>query len=173
MQRFSDPRRKLAFFGALCLFLSTVEFLIPKPLPFMRLGLANLPILLALRSYPPGFILALVGLKIFGQGLVNGTLFSYIFVFSAAGSLAAGLTMLGLSRLFGTALSLVGVSLLGALASNLTQIFLARYYLLGEGAWLIGPPFLVIGTLTGFLLGGFAEKMRENSSWLKSLGEGG
>jgi heptaprenyl diphosphate synthase len=168
MQRFSDNRRRLAFFGALCLFLSTVEFLIPKPLPIMRLGLANLPVLLALRFYPPGFILALVGLKIFGQGLVNGTFFSYIFIFSAAGSLASGLTMLGLSRAFGPSLSLVGTSLFGALASNMTQILLARYYLLGEGAWLIGPPFLVIGTVTGFVLGVFAEKMRETSTWLRS-----
>ena len=66
-----------ALLGALSLFLSTLEYLIPKPLPFIRLGLANLPILIALFLLPPKFIFLLIGLKILGQGLVNGTLFSY------------------------------------------------------------------------------------------------
>lgn len=35
-------------FGALCFFLSAIEFVIPKPLPFLRIGLANVPLILAL-----------------------------------------------------------------------------------------------------------------------------
>lgn len=170
MPRFSDASRRLAFFGAFCLFLSTIEFIIPKPLPFMRIGLANLPILLAIRLHPPRFVLSLVALKIFGQGLINGTFFSYIFLFSAAGSFASGILMLILHLLLGFRMSLVGIGTLGALASNLVQIVLARYFLLGDGAWLIGPPFLILGTVTGILLGGFAQKMYETSGWLKSPG---
>jgi len=158
---FSKEEEKIALYGAFCLFLSTIEFLIPKPLPFFRLGLANLPILLALRKESPRFILALVGLKIFGQALVNGTLFSYIFVFSTAGSLASGITMTILSFLPARHLSLLGISVMGALASNLIQILLARYFLLGEGAWLIGPPFLALGTITGILLGAIALSLSE------------
>mgnify|MGYP005846333697 FL=1 len=146
----------LALYGAFCLFLSTIEFLIPKPLPFLRLGLANLPILLALRRESPRFILYLVGLKIFGQALVNGTLFSYIFVFSTLGSLSSGITMTILSFLPASYLSLVGISVMGALSSNLVQVLLARYFLLGEGAWLIAPPFLALGIVTGILLGSIA-----------------
>ncbi|RKX72867.1 MAG: heptaprenyl diphosphate synthase, partial [Spirochaetes bacterium] len=33
----SDRREITAFLGALCLFLSAVEYLIPKPMPFFRL----------------------------------------------------------------------------------------------------------------------------------------
>ncbi|MCX7786884.1 MAG: Gx transporter family protein [Spirochaetes bacterium] len=158
---FPNREEKIALYGAFCLFLSTIEFLIPKPLPFFRLGLANLPILLVLRKESPRFILALVGLKIFGQALVNGTLFSYIFVFSTAGSLASGITMTILSFLPARYLSLIGISVMGALASNLVQILLARYFLLGEGAWLIGPPFLALGTVTGILLGAIALSLSE------------
>ena len=43
-----NRRNVTAFFAALCLFLSAIEYVIPKPLPFMRLGLANMPIVLAL-----------------------------------------------------------------------------------------------------------------------------
>ena len=75
-----------AWFGALCFFLSTIEYMIPKPLPFLRLGLANIPILLAIDILPLPAYSVLVLLKILGQGLIGGTLFSYIFLFSAAGS---------------------------------------------------------------------------------------
>ena len=170
MLRSSEHRRMLAFYAAFCFFLSTIEFAIPKPLPFMRIGLANLPILLALRLYRPRFVLALVGLKILGQGLVNGTFFSYIFLFSAAGSFSSGLVMLLLHMLAGERMSLIGLGVSGALASNIVQILLARWFLLGEGAWLIGPPFLVIGAVTGVLLGAFAQKMWEASGWLKKAG---
>lgn len=160
---FSTRDEKLALNGAFCLFLSTIEFLIPKPLPFFRLGLANLPILLSLRVESPRFILALVGLKIFGQALVNGTLFSYIFVFSTAGSLASGITMTIFSFLPARYLSLIGISVMGALSSNIVQILLARYFLLGEGAWLIAPPFLALGIVTGIFLGWIALSLSETA----------
>jgi len=101
---------------------------------------------------------------------VGGTFFSYIFLFSAAGSLASALVMLGLHLLAGERFSLLGIGISGALASNLAQIFLARFFLLGRGAWLIAPPFLVIGGVAGFLLGAFAEKMWDSSVWLKTRG---
>ncbi len=39
---------KIAFFSALCFFLSAVEYAVPKPLPFFKIGFANLPILISL-----------------------------------------------------------------------------------------------------------------------------
>ena len=166
--------RRLAFFGALCLFLSTLEYLIPKPLPFLRVGLANLPILLCLApraedsrdGEPLRFILALVCLKIAGQAIVGGTLFSYVFLFSTAGSLASAAVMLASCRLFGQKLSLAGIGVLGSLGSNAAQILFARYLLLGEGAWLIAPFLFLLGTASGFLLGVFAQAVREHSPWL-------
>ena len=162
--------RQLAFFGAFCLFLSTLEVLVPKPLPFLRVGLANLPVLLSLSLYPARFTLALVALKIAGQALVGGTLFSYVFLFSAAGSLASAGVMLGLRGLLRKKMmSLAGLGIAGSLASNITQVFFARLLILGEGAWLIAPPFLFLGTVSGLLVGVFAEAMRKNSAWLASI----
>ena len=77
-----NRRNLIAFFASLCLFLSAVEYVIPKPLPFMRLGLANMPLVLALYVFGAKEILLLVLLKILGQGFITGTLFSYIFLFS-------------------------------------------------------------------------------------------
>lgn len=159
----------IALLGAFSLFLSTIEFLIPKPLPFIRLGLANLPILISLELLSPLHILLLIVVKIIGQGLINGTLFSYIFLFSAAGSIAAGMAMLGLKRIGKRRISLIGISIFGALASNLMQILVARVLVIGKGAVLIAPPFLSIGLVSSVLLGIFAERFCAKSEWYADL----
>lgn len=159
----------IAMLAAFCLFFSIIEYLIPKPLPFMRLGLANLPILIALSLFPSRKVLLLVLLKILGQGLINGTLFSYIFLFSTAGSLASGFIMILTYRGLKHRVSLLGVSMLGALASNFVQLLLARYFIFGQSALIIGPPFLIIGTISAIMLGIFAERFTEQSEWYKGL----
>jgi len=161
--------RLVALAAALCLFLSSIEYLIPKPLPFLRVGLANLPLLLALDLFPVPQYLLLLGLKIVGQALIQGTLFSFVFLLSAVGSLASGLLMLAFRRLFGSWISLIGTSILGALASNLSQLALARYLVFGPGAWLVAPPFLIIGLLSSAVLGVFAELYRSRSTWLRTV----
>jgi heptaprenyl diphosphate synthase len=169
-----DPRRDsrrdlVAFLGALCLFLSAIEYLIPKPIPFLRVGIANLPILVSLDLLPVPSLLLLVLLKVIGQGLIGGTLISYVFLFSAVGSFASGLCMIAVRRALGPRMSLVGVSILGALFSNVAQVLLARWLIFGEGAWLIAPPFLALGTLTAALLGIFADRFTTRSRWLASV----
>jgi len=157
-----------AILAAFCMFLSVIEYLIPKPLPFMRIGLANVPILLSLIIFPVRGTLLLSLLKILGQGLVNGTLFSYIFVFSAAGSFSSSLMMLAVFHLLGKRVSLVGVSIAGAMASNLIQIALARQFIFGEAAILIAPPFLAIGLASALILGLFTGSFIKQSEWVKS-----
>lgn len=164
--------RTVSILAAFALFLSTIEFMIPKPLPFLRIGLANLPVLVALYILPVPQILLLVLLKVLGQGLINGTLFSYIFLLSFIGSFSSGIVMIGASRRKitgeeGKYISLVGISILGALASNFSQILLSSFFFFGEGAWLIGPPFMVIGLITSIALGIFARRFCETSKWYK------
>lgn len=162
----------IAFFGALCLFFSTIEYLFPKPVPFFRLGLANLPIILALSIFPPRQLLLLVLLKVIGQGLVGGTLASYVFLFSAAGSFASAFVMLAAYRLGGRQISLVGVSLFGSLASNVVQVSLSVTFIFGPSSWVIAPPFLGIGLASGLVVGLFAQRFAANSSWFSAIGEG-
>ncbi|MDO4507705.1 MAG: Gx transporter family protein, partial [Spirochaetales bacterium] len=57
----------------------------PKPVPFFRLGLANLPIMLSFLCMTKKESTALIFLKVLLQGIISGTLFSYIFLFSLAG----------------------------------------------------------------------------------------
>ncbi len=153
------------------MFLSAIEYLIPKPIPFLRVGIANLPILVGIDLLPAPLLLLVVVLKVLGQGLVGGTLFSYVFLFSAAGSFSSALAMLAARRLLGSRISLVGVGVIGALFGNAAQILLARVLIFGEAAWLIAPPFLAVGTVTAVLLGLFAERFTGRSAWIARLRE--
>jgi heptaprenyl diphosphate synthase len=162
---------KVAFFAALCLFLSTVEYAIPKPVPIMRLGLANLPVMLALSILDGKSYFTLITLKVITQGLVSGTLFSYVFLFSAAGSFASGTVMFLLHRsLRGPiAPSLVGLSVAGALGNNLVQLVLGRFVLFGTGTRYIAPLLLSTGTVTGVALGLFASHFTAKSQWYQGI----
>ena len=65
----TTDKKLLPFLAALCLFLAAVEYAVPKPLPFLRLGLANLPVIVALFVMPTRDIYKLILLKIIGQAL--------------------------------------------------------------------------------------------------------
>lgn len=170
MRELTKSAETTALLAAFALFLSTIEYLIPKPLPFIRLGLANLPVIISLYILTPKYTFLLIALKIAGQGLVNGTVFSYIFLFSAAGSLTSGTVMIGIKMLGRKWISPVGISAAGALGSNLMQLLLARLVVIGPGAVLIAPPFLAVGLVSSVLLGMFAAAFRRHSRWFQRAG---
>jgi heptaprenyl diphosphate synthase len=159
------PADVTALLGAFCFFLSAIEYMVPKPLPFMRLGIANLPILLAADLLPLPWYLALALVKVFGMSVISGSLFSYVALFSLSGTLVAALVMWAARKSLGRLVSAVGVSALGAVASNAAQIAIASAVVFGDAARLVAPPFLATGLVTGVLLGVFAELFAEKSLW--------
>ena len=163
----TEEKNITALLASLCMFLSVIEYLVPKPIPFLRIGIANMPVLLSLKILPARGSLLLICLKILGQGLVNGTLFSYIFLFSASGSFASGIVMLCTYNFLRNNISLIGISVFGALSGNLVQIFFAKYLIFGQAALLIGPFFLIAGTISAVCLGFFAEKFIIKSVWIQ------
>jgi heptaprenyl diphosphate synthase len=160
-----DKADLTALLGAFCFFLSTIEYMIPKPLPFMRLGIANLPILLAVDILPLPWYLVLALVKVVGMSVISGSLFSYVALFSLVGTLAAALVMWVSRRAGGRHISAVGISVLGAVTSNAVQIFLARFIIFGQAAVLMAPLFLVMGLITGAALGLFALRFSATSTW--------
>jgi len=156
----------LALLGALCLFLSTIEYLIPKPLPFIRIGIANIPIMLAIDLFPFSSFFLLVIIKVIGQAIITGSLFSYVFLFSLGGTLASALGMFILRKLLGNnRISFIGIGMVGALLSNGVQILLAWLFIFGPSAQFIAPPLLLLGLITGLLLGIFCQNFSEQSQW--------
>jgi uncharacterized membrane protein len=158
----------VALLAAFALFLSTVEYMIPKPVPFMRIGLANLPLLIGLGILSEREYLLLALLKVLGQALVTGTLFSYIVLFSFGGTVSSAFVMYILYRYGRSWFSMIGISIAGAMASNITQLQLSRIILFGDAARLIAPPFLIIGLITSIILGIFAQQFTAQSRWYAS-----
>ena len=143
--------------------------MIPKPIPFFRLGLANLPILIGLNFLTIPSFLLLILMKVLGQAFIQGTFFSYVFLFSFISSFASGIVMLVVARLFKKSISLFGISIMGALASNLSQIMLAVHLMFGENSWIIAPPILAIGLVSSSLLGLFARNFYNKSIWVRKI----
>ncbi len=167
----SRTERKIAFVAAATLLCSTLEYLIPKPLPFLRLGLANLPLLLVLDIFTFKSFFILLLLKSIGQGFVSGTLFSYLFFISLASTLSSGLVMKGTKSLFKSRVSLVGCSILGALASNLSQLEVASLLIYGKTIWVAAPLMLGIGIISSLILGFVAERYKTKGSIIPLLAQ--
>ena len=168
MHSLTENKETLPLLAACCIFLSMIEYIIPKPIIFMRYGIANIPIMISLKIFSPGMTMILVLLKIIGQGIITGTIFSYIFLFSFSGSLASGLVMIFIYKIFKDKITMVGVSVAGAFASNIIQLIVAKYFIFGKAAIIMGPPIILIGTVTSVFVGIFAELFILKSQWLKT-----
>jgi heptaprenyl diphosphate synthase len=165
-------RRLTAFLAGLAFFLSTIEYMLPRPIPFMRLGLANLPILIAVDLLPFGHYMALALLKVVGMSVLTGSLFSYVALFSLAGTLASAVLMRALRAVAGPRLlSYVGLCVAGAVASNMAQVLLARFFVFGASARLMAPAFLGLALVSGLALGVFTQAFASSSTWLARIRE--
>jgi heptaprenyl diphosphate synthase len=145
---------RMALLVSAGLILYVFELHIPQPLPWVRIGLANLITIIALVLW--GFWEALTVLlaRVFLGSIFTGTILSPVFPFALTGGLASVFTM-GLAwKYIHPTLSVIGISILGALAHNLTQLILAYqlYVHRGELFYLL-PPVLFSTLLTGCVIG--------------------
>lgn len=145
---------RLALLVSAGLVLHVFEAHIPQPLPWVRIGLANLVTLLALVLWGFWEALTVLLLRVLLGSLFTGTLFSPVFPFALAGGLA-GVLIMGLAwSLLRPFLSVVGVSILGALAHNVTQLVLAHWlYIQRNEIFYLLPPILLSSLLTGCIIG--------------------
>jgi heptaprenyl diphosphate synthase len=116
--------------------------------------------------FPFHAFLVLAAIKVMGQALITGTLFSYIFLFSLAGTFLSAVSMYTLRRLLGAGrISFIGIGVMGAMVSNVSQLALAWVFIFGNGVRYIAPPFLAAGLVTGIALGAFCEVFTRRSQW--------
>lgn len=150
----NSKARRVALYGmltALAFVLSYVESLVPVTLgiPGVKLGLANLVVLIALYTLDlkGAFVISVV--RIVLSGLTFGGLFSMLY--SLAGGLFSFAVMAILSRkkVFGT----VGVSVCGGVAHNIGQLLVAMAVLETESVWYYFPVLLISGSVAGVLIG--------------------
>ena len=150
-------KNTLAYLCALTLLFSYAEMILPRFVPFFRLGLANTVILLALDINFISFIILSV-LKATAACVMGGTLFSPFFVISLLQSILSALVMRFLYKIVSKkAISMYGISVAGSAVSAAVQIVLAALYL-GKGTYALLGPMMIFNTISGIITAFFAEK---------------
>ncbi|NLI53498.1 MAG: Gx transporter family protein [Clostridiales bacterium] len=142
----------LGLLAAVALVLGYVEYLLPVTgIPGVKLGLANTVLLYALYLLDVPSAILLMFLKVGIGGLLFGG--PAVMLYSFAGGVLSLVVMIFARRLRGV--SVVGVSVLGAVAHNLAQMAIACF-IVGTRAILAYLPVLLVaavvtGTLTGLI----------------------
>ena len=151
---------RLASFGvfvALALIFSYIETLIPYQIgiPGVKLGLANLVIVIALYRMPVGEVYLLSGVRVVLTGFLFGNLMSILY--SLAGGILSLTVMWGMKRI--RSVSILGVSIAGGVFHNVGQLLAAALMVETYGVFSYLPVLLISGLLTGFVIGLAAGEM--------------
>ena len=153
-------KTKAAYFGvftALALIFSYVETLIPIHLgiPGVKLGLANLIIVITLYKMgtKEAYILSIV--RVVLAGFIFGNMFSILYSMSGGLLSLSVMTLLKKTDKF----SVLGVSMAGGVFHNVGQLLMAAIVLESLSITYYLPVLLISGVLTGFLIGFIANEM--------------
>lgn len=167
----SQDKYRIAVLAAYALALHGFEYLLPTPIPWLRLGLANIITLVALTLYGFSTAMSVTLIRVILASIFTGTFLGPAFLLSLSGGMsstaAMGLIYVVQRNLFGP----VGLSLIGALFHNIAQLTLAYFLFIQriEAILIISPLVIFIGVLTGFANGVVADILIKNI--LKKDGE--
>ena len=151
---------RLGVLAACAVAVYVFEALLPRPVPWARVGLSNVVILVCLFAF--GFESALIVnlVRIVAGNVLLGLVASPAFLFSAAGSTAALLAMGAVRWKLVPPLSVVGTSVIGAVVNNAVQVWIisSMFSASAAGAGLIGV-FVLLGLGVGCVTGVLAARV--------------
>lgn len=125
---------------------------VPVPIPGVKLGLANILTLVTLNifGFTEGFTVAI--LRTLLAGILTG-IFGPTFILSMSGAIFSTLVMGGTIKLFRKYVSNIGVSIIGAIAHNVAQLFTASIILDNIFFFSYLPWLLAFAIPTGIFVG--------------------
>src|SRR4030042_2865244 len=150
-----QDKYRIALLSAYSLALHGFESLLPTPIPWLRLGLANIITLTALVLYGIRVAITVTLIRVILSSLFTGTFLGPAFILSLGGgvtsTLAMGIVLSITPRLF----SIIGLSLIGALFHNIAQLILAYLLFIQriEAILLISPIIIFLGSVIGTVNG--------------------
>lgn len=147
-------KNKVAVFGvftSLALILSYVELLIPINLgiPGMKLGLANLLVVILLYKCGPRDALLLSVIRILLSGLIFGNMFSIFY--SLGGGLLSLAVMVFLKKT--GQFTVAGISIGGGASHKVGQLLVAMFVVQTYQVGYYLPVLLIAGVITGAVIG--------------------
>ena len=149
-----ENTRRLAFgamFTALALIFSYVEFLLPLPVPVpgIKLGLANLVIIIAIYRMSFKYAFTINCVRIVASGLLFSGVFGMLYSF--AGGILSLVVMYVLYRT--GRFSMVGISMAGGVMHNLGQLLTACLIVSSISLMSYFAVLLFSGLISGILIG--------------------
>ena len=150
-------KNKTAFMGlllAFALILSYIETLIPfqTGIPGVKLGLANLAVVLSLYLFTWKEAILLTTLKAVLSGLMFGNLF--MIIYSLAGALISCMIMILLKKTGGFNVPIVSVA--GGVMHNMGQLLVAVFVVETYSIFYYIPVLMIAGLITGLVIGSVA-----------------
>lgn len=147
-------KNKVAVFGvftSLALILSYVELLIPINfgIPGMKLGLANLLVVILLYKGCPRDALLLSVIRILLSGLIFGNMFSIFY--SLGGGLLSLAVMVFLKKT--GQFTVAGISIGGGASHNVGQLLVSMFVVQTYQVGYYLPVLLIAGVITGAVIG--------------------
>lgn len=147
----SKKTARLGLLIALAFVFSYLEYFLPIPfgIPGVKLGMANLVILVAIyiMSIPEAFFLSVLRLLLVAFTFGNLS----AFLFSFAGAALSFLVMIAAKR--SKRFSVMGVSVAGGVSHNIGQILVAVLILETEELILYLPVLILSGLIAGIVIG--------------------
>jgi len=143
----------LAAYSIMAVLFFILESVIPKPIPFLRIGFANVFILLILVQLGFSSAMVVTLTKVVIGNLFLGLLFTPLVLFSFLSSIISLLVMFILLR-SGISFSFIGISIAGAISHLLIQLVLG-YFLFVHSTRIFAllPAILAIGLISGLITG--------------------
>lgn len=128
---------------------------IPIPVPGIKLGLASIITLIAIVFLPLKDVLLVVAIRCFVVALLTRGVM--MLAFSLTGGILSALLMAFLYKKLSKFFSIKGISVVGAIVHNTTQITVASLLLAEVVILLYLPILLVSAVITGFITGTIGE----------------
>lgn len=147
-----------AMLTALAMIFGYVEALVPFHfgLPGVKLGIANIVIVLALYQLPAGQVFAIQVMRIVLVSFLFGNV--SMMLYSLAGGILSLLIMLLLKKT--NWFSITGISIVGGVSHNLGQLAVALLVVQNLRITFYLPVLLIAGLITGCLIGMLAYKLK-------------
>jgi heptaprenyl diphosphate synthase len=159
-----QDKYRIALLSAYALALHGFESLLPTPIPWLKLGLANIITLTALFLYGIRAAIMVTLIRVILSSLFTGTFLGPAFILSLGGGITSTLAMGSVLSIAPRLFSAIGLSLIGALFHNVTQLFLAYFLFIQriEAILLISPIIIFLGTITGTVNGVITDILIKN-----------
>lgn len=137
------------------LLLFIFENYLPRPVPWMKLGLANIVTIIALYWLDWKAAVIVTLFRILIGSFFTGNLFTPGFFLSISGGIFA-VTAMGIFFHLGI-FGIISVSITGAIFHNVGQLLFAIYILFKNSViWYLLPVLFLAGLITGFIVGLFS-----------------